>query len=320
MKKKLLSIILTAILAAASTAMFTGCGNESTATPDTAIATSDTATTDEVSTTETVINETVPMDETDKAIVEAGLKVDKNGNVTDKNGNKIEADKNGNVKIKTDDGKTVTVSSSKVENANKAVAQNKSSSNKSNSTKNNNSSSKSYSSSSSSKTNSSSPANKTSSSNNNTSTKKPSNNNSSSTANKPNNSGSTSKPSSSSSQSSKTESSKVWHEAEYKYVNHPAETKQVWVVDQAAYSYEEPVYEEQWRAYCNGCGEDITNCLSSHQKQHALKGEVSNYHTEPKQIQVGTKTVNVPEEGHYETQVVKEAWTEKVLVREAGYY
>ena len=35
---------------------------------------------------------------------------------------------------------------------------------------------------------------------------------------------------------------------------------------------------------------------------------------------VVSKIVTVPEQGHYETQVVKEAWTEKVLVKEAGWY
>ena len=37
-------------------------------------------------------------------------------------------------------------------------------------------------------------------------------------------------------------------------------------------------------------------------------------------IQSGTKTVEVPEQGHWETKIIKEAWTEKVLVKEAGYY
>jgi len=37
-------------------------------------------------------------------------------------------------------------------------------------------------------------------------------------------------------------------------------------------------------------------------------------------VQVGTKTINVPEESHYETKIAKEAWTEKKLIREAGWY
>lgn len=117
--------------------------------------------------------------------------------------------------------------------------------------------------------------------------------------------------------------SKVWHEAVYETVNHPAETKKVWVVDKVAYTYEEPVYETQGRIICNNknCnGLDITDFNDEHGKAHALAGEPSNYHVEARQVQVGTKTVEVPEQGHYETKVIKEAWTEKVLVKEAGYY
>lgn len=122
------------------------------------------------------------------------------------------------------------------------------------------------------------------------------------------------------SQPSSKPSSKTWHEAEYEYIKHPAETKKVWVVDKAAYTYEEPVYEEQWRTICNGCGADITGNSTAHLKAHALNDEPGGYHVEPIEVQTGTKTVTVPEQGHYETQVVKEAWTEKKLVKEAGYY
>lgn len=132
---------------------------------------------------------------------------------------------------------------------------------------------------------------------------------------------------------------KRWHEAVYKtvnhpaettVVNHPAETKEVKVVDKEAYTYEEPVYEKQGRAICKGCGADITENITAHQKKHALNGEAGGYYVTDVKVQVGTKTVTVPEEYHYETKVVKEAWTEtvvvkeawteKVLVREAGYY
>lgn len=124
-----------------------------------------------------------------------------------------------------------------------------------------------------------------------------------------------SKPSSSSSSSKKT-----WHEAVYKTVNHPAEIKKVWVVDKKAYSYEEPVYEMHDRTICNNCGADITDNVGDHMYNHLVNGEKKGYHNEWVEVQVGTKTVNVPEEGHWETKVIKEAWTEKVLVKEAGYY
>ena len=116
-----------------------------------------------------------------------------------------------------------------------------------------------------------------------------------------------------------------WHDAVYKTVNHPAETKKVWVVDKAAYTYEEPIYEEQGVILCNDCNADVTDL--SVRKQHifwAANGEnghiYGSYRVDTVNVQVGTKTVEVPEEGHWETKVVKEAWTEKVLVKEAGYY
>ncbi|MEE1155390.1 MAG: hypothetical protein UH241_09565, partial [Acutalibacteraceae bacterium] len=114
--------------------------------------------------------------------------------------------------------------------------------------------------------------------------------------------------------------SKVWHEAEYKTVHHPAETKKVWVVDQEGYTYEEPVYEEHGVTICNNCEIDITNNCTAHMKQHALNRESASYRDEWREVQVGTKTITVEEKGHWETQVVKEAWDEQVLIKEAGYY
>lgn len=115
-------------------------------------------------------------------------------------------------------------------------------------------------------------------------------------------------------------SGKTWHDAVYEDIYHPAQTKQVKVVDREAYSYEEPVYEMVYHIICNNCGADITDCWETHPKQHAMNGENGSYRSAPTYEQVGTKTVNVPEQSHYETQVVKEAYTEHKLVREAGYY
>lgn len=115
-------------------------------------------------------------------------------------------------------------------------------------------------------------------------------------------------------------SSKKWYDAEYKYINHPAETKQVWIVDQKAYTYEEPIYEYQSRTICGICGADITGNVRSHGIWHDDRGENFNYSTKQIQVQTGNKTITVPEKGHYETKIIKEAWTEKILVREAGYY
>ncbi|CDC78545.1 unknown [Clostridium sp. CAG:964] len=53
---------------------------------------------------------------------------------------------------------------------------------------------------------------------------------------------------------------------------------------------------------------------------HAEAGELKGWHNEWREIQVGTKTTIVPEKGHWEKRIVKPAWTEKKLVREAGWY
>ena len=113
-------------------------------------------------------------------------------------------------------------------------------------------------------------------------------------------------------------SSKTWHEAEYEYIDHPAEYQDVWVVDQEADSYEEPVYGNQARAICNQCGSDITTDPWGHMEANI--DTCWSYHTEYVKVQTGTRTVNVPERGHWERQKVNDAWTEKRLVREAGYY
>ena len=288
MKRRLLAVIISALII--STSMLAGCGCENkTATADET--TTSVSETHEVSDTSSTTATEATLNATDKAIVDAGLKVDDKGNITDKNGKKVEV-KDGKVEVKTKDGKTVTVSASEVSTAN----ENKNKINTSTSSKSSATGSSSSKSSSSSKTNSSSLK-------------------SSSTTSKTSLSSSSSKPSSNSSGSSK-----VWHEAVYKTVNHPAETKKVWVVDKAAYTYEEPIYEEQGRYICNECGADITNTIDDHIYNHMINKENGSYRVDTVNVQVGTKTVEVPEKGHWETKVVKEAWTEKVIVKEAGYY
>ncbi len=101
--------------------------------------------------------------------------------------------------------------------------------------------------------------------------------------------------------------------------------KDVYVVDQEAYSYEKPIYEEQQITVCYVCGAEFdtsydASTFYAHGTQHLLAGEGSGYHNEVREIQTGSKTVNVPEEGHYEKKVVKDAWDEKVLIKEAGWY
>lgn len=119
---------------------------------------------------------------------------------------------------------------------------------------------------------------------------------------------------------------KTYHEAVYKTVHHDAEYKDVYVVDQEAYSYEKPIYEERVYTICHVCGAEFDttydggNAFFAHDEQHVLNDEGSGYHNEVRKIQIGSETVNVPEEGHYEKKVVKAAWDEKVLVKEAGWY
>lgn len=151
-----------------------------------------------------------------------------------------------------------------------------------------------------------------------------SNSNSSSATSKPSSNSSTtsttSKPSSGGN-TAPTTSSKVWHEAVYEYIEHPAVTEQVWVVDKEAYTYEEPVYENVGKAICNVCEADITNNIDSHFKEYMFTDNPhGGYHVVSEKIQVSTKTITVPEQGHYETKIIKEAYTEKKLIKEAGYY
>ena len=129
---------------------------------------------------------------------------------------------------------------------------------------------------------------------------------SSSTSTSSSNTKSTSSNSSSSSSSSSSNSSKSTHTHNY---NIPVySSKQVYVVDQAAWTetVEEPVYETVERSICNGCGADITGNEGTHMKENMLAGNTAcgGYHSEVKQVQTGTttRTINHPEEGHYETE------------------
>lgn len=112
---------------------------------------------------------------------------------------------------------------------------------------------------------------------------------------------------------------KTWHEAVYEDKYYPAETEQVWVVDEEGYTWERPIYEKHDASICNTCGEEITGNLD-HIFEHMAKGENGSYRCETVRTLVGYETVVVPEKGHYETRVTKEAHTERELVREAGWY
>ena len=106
----------------------------------------------------------------------------------------------------------------------------------------------------------------------------------------------------------------------YETINHSAVTEEVWVIDQPETTIEEPVSEIQGVAICNTCGADITDCISDHGYDHMINGENASYHVEEGRVQTGTKTVTISEKKHKETKIIKSAWTEKRLVREAGWY
>ena len=308
--KKSVIIFVTAILSAA---ILSACGIDSNSTA--APATADKASYAQAATVAT-------LGETDQAVVDAGLTVDSKGNVVDKDGNKVKQTSDGKVEVKTADGKTVTVNAAQVKTAN----ENKEKTDAANqaSAQNTNGSAQSG------QINQSSQTSKPAQSSQSSQTSKPAQSSQSSQTSKPaqsSQSSQTSKPA----QSSQTQpttvdphAGKTYHEAVYKTVNHPAETKQVKVVDQEAYSYEEPVYEMRRIAKCKDCGIDLAQLSQderdAHAEAHMEAGGDGGWYSTTEQVQVGTKTVNVPEKSHMETVVVKAGWTEKVLVKEAGWY
>ncbi len=117
---------------------------------------------------------------------------------------------------------------------------------------------------------------------------------------------------------------KEWHDAVYKTVHHEAEYKKVWVVDKEGYTYEKPIYESVYGRWSVATGENISHLsqdeLDEYIKNLLLSGQSGQWYTDTKEIQVDTETIVVDEVGHWEQKLVKEAYTEKVLVREAGYY
>lgn len=266
--KRTMTIAIAAAMITA-TAMLSGCGcDDSNAINKTA------TTVQTTSVEETTVSETAPtLSETDKAITNAGLKVGADGKITDKNGKEVKVDKDGKVEVKNEKGETVKVDSSEVKKANQnkvkvdSYPTNSSSQKKDTSTsgKNNNSSSKSNTSKSDSKKDTSS----------------------------------SSKAESSKPESSKSEPKPTQHTHSWKDITKATQVK---VVDQEAYTYEEPIYDEQIRTICKVCGADITGFASEHNEQHALNGEPVSYKAERREIQTGTKTITVPEKSHYETK------------------
>lgn len=293
--KRTMTIAIAAAMITA-TAMLSGCGcDDSNAINKTA------TTVQTTSVEETTVPETAPtLSETDKAITDAGLKVDKDGNITDKNGKKVKVDKDGKVEVKNEKGETVKVDSSEVKKANQNKVKVDSYPTNSSSQKKDTSTSNKGNGSSSSKSNSSKSDSKKDTSSKSDSSKQESSKSESSKT--PQSSSSSSKADSSKNESSKP-TPKPQHTHSWTNI-----TEKVKVVDKKAYTYEEPVYEEHGRTICNDCGADLTNMsdseLTNHICEHAENGGKGSYHDEWVNVQVGTKKVNVPEKSHYETKTI----------------
>lgn len=79
-----------------------------------------------------------------------------------------------------------------------------------------------------------------------------------------------------------------------------------------AWTEEIPIYEEQAREICNGCGADITDDPYTHNEDHMLNGEAGGWTTEYVQVQVGTDKIT--HDAVYQSKwiVDKAAWDETV--------
>lgn len=240
-----------------------------------------------------IVPTTVPKTTVPKAVkdlVDKGeIKVDKDGNITDKNGKKVEV-KDGKVEVKTDDGKTVTV---KVDDV-KTTVSNNNNSNKGNTEKKEDTS----------KTNTSSKADtkKDEPKEDKKPTKKPSG---SSNTPKPAEQHKTNPPKATEApRPTEKPKQKVWVD-DYKTVHHERE----WIVTG---THEEPVYE--WVGYdvCNDCGMKMKD--AKERKAHLIwemdNGGRGSYHHEKEYVQTGTKTV---EDGHW-----RDAYDEKV--KDGGHW
>lgn len=158
-----------------------------------------------------------------------------------------------------------------------------------------------------------------SSSSNNGNTSSNSNKNNTSSSSSSNSSSSNTKPTKPNSGNSSNSNAKPthihsWVEV-YKDIYHQEEGHYENVCVKDAWTESVPVYTEQARDICNGCGKDITNNPWDHIEEQALAGNYAcgGYHTEYKRVQTGTNTIK--HDAIYEKKwiVTKPAWTEKVL-------
>lgn len=127
MKKLLITLVMAALIS--SSAMLSACGgnNQESATADTALNTTSAVEVEETTAT------TPTMSATDKAVTDAGLEVDKDGNIIDESGKKLKTDADGKVEITSKNGKKIKVDADEIKSANniKSNTTNKSESNNS---------------------------------------------------------------------------------------------------------------------------------------------------------------------------------------------
>lgn len=282
-KAKVIAVVCGATILAGTSAVgisiLAGCNAEKEPTEPSVI-----SSTVQTSTVPTTVPKTTVPKAVKDLVGKGEIKVDKDGNITDKNGKKVEV-KDGKVEVKTDDGKTVTV---KVDDV-KTMVSNKNNSNKGNTEK------------------------KEDTSDNDKKPAKPSN--SSSNNQKPATSSSNNKKPASNTETTAAKKYKYYkhHDAVTKY--HPAVTKKhdrEWIVTG---THEEPVYVYGYIDVCNDCGKQLPDDKSM--REHLTwevreNGGRGSYHAEKQQVQVGTKTV---EDGHWKeayTEVITPAWTETI--------
>ena len=97
-------------------------------------------------------------------------------------------------------------------------------------------------------------------------------------------------------------------------ITHPEEGYWADELVSGAWTEEIPVYEEHARDICNGCGLDITGFHLQHAEEQLLAGNIAcgAYHTEYRQVQVGTNTVYHDAIYSKKWIVSKPAWVETV--------
>ena len=287
-KTKVIAVVCGATILAGISAVgisiLAGCNAEKEPTEPSVISSTVQTSTVQTSTVPTTVPKTT-VPKVVKDLVDKGeIKVDKDGNITDKNGKKVKV-KDGKVEVKTDDGKTVTVKVNDV----KTTVSNNNNSNKGNTEK---------------KEDTKSNTSKVDTSkNDNKPAPKPSNSSKNDT--KP-----AQKPASKPSESSKTETptakpkQKVWVD-DYKTVHHERE----WIVTG---THEEDDMRYGYIDVCNNCGMQLVddNQMREHLTWELETNGAGAYHCEKQWVKVGTKTV---EDGYW-----KEAYDEKV--KDGGHY